>query len=82
MSKQLYHGAHGSLLAVVTTIGFQKNPNRIETSKQHLDVWKKYCDFLDYAEKKVWRGQGKKRSASRIQTPTRQAFVLATAQAD
>ncbi len=56
----LNHSAHGSLIAVVTTIGFQNNPKRIEMSKQHLDVWKKYCDFLDYAEKKF--GEGKSRN--------------------
>jgi hypothetical protein len=56
----LNHSAHGSLIAVVTTLGFQKNPNRVQLSDRHLAVWKKYCDFLDYAEKKF--GEGKSRA--------------------
>jgi hypothetical protein len=55
----LNHSAHGSLIAVVTTLGFQKDPNRVKLSEKHLAVWKKYCDFLDYAEKKF--GDGKSR---------------------
>lgn len=55
----LNSSAHASFAAIVTCLGLVRNPEYQKKIPMHLEVWNKYCTYLQYMEGMFKAGKAK-----------------------
>jgi len=52
-------GAHASFTAILTCLGYVRNPEYQEQIPRHFDHWKRFCTYLDHMERMFKAGRAK-----------------------
>jgi hypothetical protein len=57
--NDLNQNAHASYTTMLTCLGLMRNPKHRELIPQHIDHWKRLCDYLNYMEQMFAAGKSK-----------------------